>query len=87
MSFDNFSPHGRGTKGQIYIKENKKTGKAIGVLSISKKDGFVIITARGMIIKLKAKTISVLGKSAAGVKLVNINEPDKVVAVSRIIQD
>ena len=87
VRFDNFSPHGRGTKGQIYIKDNKKTGKAVVVLSISKKDGFVIITARGMIIKLKAKTISVLGKSAAGVKLVNINEPDKVVAVSRIIQD
>lgn len=87
VSFDKFSPHGRGTKGQIYLKENKKTGKAIGVLSISKKDGFVIITARGMIIKLKAKAVSVMGKNAVGVRLVNIKKLDDVVAVSRIVQD
>lgn len=87
VSFDKFSPHNRGTKGQIYIKENKKTGKAVGVLSISKKDGFVIITARGMIIKLKAKAVSVMGKNAVGVRLVNIKKLDDVVAVSRIVQD
>lgn len=87
VGFDNFSPHGRGTKGQIYIKESLKTGKVIGILSIKKIDGFVIITNRGMIIKLKAKTVSKMGRTAGGVTLVNIKHPDSVAAVSRIVQD
>ena len=87
VQFDNFTPHGRGTKGQIYIKANEKTGKAVGILAIKKKDGFVVITEKGMIIKLKAKGVSVMGRTAAGIKLVNIKEPDNVAAVSRIVQD
>jgi DNA gyrase subunit A len=87
VRFDNFSPHGRGTKGQIYIKENDKTGKVIGILAIKKKDGFVVITEKGMIIKLKAKGISVMGRTAGGIKIVNIKETDTAAAISRIIQD
>lgn len=87
VSFENFNPHGRGTKGQFYIKENKKTGRVAGVLSVTNKDGFVIITNRGMIIKLKVKAVSRMGRAAGGVTLVNIKEPDSVAAVSRIIQD
>lgn len=87
VRFDDFTPHGRGTKGQICIKENKKTGKAIGILAIKKKDEFVVITGKGMIIKLKAKGISVLGRSAGGIKIVNIKETDTAAAISRIVQD
>lgn len=87
LVFDNFSVHGRGTRGQIYIKTNEKIGKAVGVLSISKGDAFVIITERGMVIRLKVRSVSMLGKTASGVKLVNIKEPDGVAAVARIVQE
>ena len=87
VNFDNFTPHGRGTKGQFYIKENKKTGKVVGVLSVGKNDAFVIITNKGMIIKLKVKAVSRMGRTAGGVTLVNIKQPDSVAAVSRILQD
>jgi len=87
VGFKNFSAHGRGTKGQIYIKENKKIGKVAGVLSITKNDEFVVITNRGMIIKLKAKAVSRMGRTAGGVKLVNIKSPDNVAAISRVVKD
>ena len=87
MTYDNFTVHGRGTRGQIYIKTNDKTGNVVGVLSISKGDAFVIITERGMVIRSKVRTVSVLGKSAAGVKLVNIKEEDGVAAVARIVHE
>ena len=82
-----FTVHGRGTRGQIYTKLNERTGKAVGVILVKKSDQIVIITSRGMIIKLKVRTISTLGRTAAGVKLVNIKEPDTVVGVARVIQD
>jgi len=87
VGFDNFTVHGRGTKGQIYIKTSNKTGNAVGVLSLNMKDSFVAITGKGMIIKLKAKEVSRMGRSAAGVKIVNVKEPDSVVAVSSIVED
>ncbi|MFW6139386.1 MAG: DNA gyrase subunit A [Spirochaetota bacterium] len=87
VKYSNFTPHGRGTKGQRYTQLNKKTGNVAGVMSITKNDEFVIITARGMIIKLKAKSVSTMGKSAAGVKVVNVKAPDSVAAVARVVQD
>jgi DNA gyrase subunit A len=82
-----FTVHGRGTRGQIYTKLNERTGNAVGVILVKKSDQIVIITSRGMIIKLKVRTISTLGRTAAGVKLVNIKEPDTVVGVARVIKD
>jgi DNA gyrase subunit A len=82
-----FTVHGRGTRGQIYTKLNERTGNAVGVILVGKSDQIVIITSRGMIIKLKVRTISILGRTAAGVKLVNIKEPDTVAGVARVIQD
>jgi len=87
VGFENISVHGRGTRGQIYTKTSHKTGNAVRILSLNPKDSFVVITSRGMIIKLKAKEISRMGKTAAGVKIVNVKEPDSVVAVARIVED
>ena len=72
---------------RLIRKKSEELGKVIGILSIKKIDGFVIITNRGMIIKLKAKTVSKMGRTAGGVTLVNIKHPDSVAAVSRIVQD
>jgi len=87
VAFKNFSVHGRGTGGQIFIKVGEKTGKVVGIRAVTKGDEFVIITGRGMIIKLKVKSVSIMGRNAGGIKLVNIKDPDSAVAVARIVQD
>ncbi len=87
VEFKNFSVHGRGTGGQIFIKISERTGKVVGIRAVTKGDEFVIITGRGMIIKLKVKAVSLMGRNAGGIKLVNIKEPDSAVAVARIVPD
>jgi DNA gyrase subunit A len=87
VAFKNFSVHGRGTGGQIFVKTSEKTGKVVGIRAVTKGDEFVIITARGMIIKLKVKAVSIMGRNAGGIRLVNIKETDLAVAVARIVQD
>ncbi len=87
VSFKNFTVHGRGTGGQIFIKVGEKTGKVVGIRAVTKGDEFVIVTGRGMIIKLKVKAVSIMGRNAGGIKLVNIKEPDSAVAIARIVQD
>ncbi len=87
MEFNTFNPHGRGTRGQTCYKILEKTGELVGVLNVLKRDDLVCITSQGNTIKLRLKEIPVLGKSAVGVKVVNIERPDLVVAVARAAKE
>ena len=51
-------------------------------MNVSKRDDLVCITSQGNTIKLRLKEIPVLGKAAVGVRVVNIEKPDLVVAVA-----
>ncbi len=82
-SFSNFTPHGRGTRGQLCYKVSDKTGEVVGAISVQKRDDLVCITSQGNTIKLMLKEIPLLGKTAMGVKVVNINKPDLVVGIAR----
>jgi DNA gyrase subunit A len=86
--YDNFSPHGRGTRGQICYKASEKTGEVIGVLSVNPtKDDLVCITSQGNTLKLSLSGIAALGKTAMGVRIVNITKPDVVVGVALVVKD
>jgi len=85
--FDNFSPHGRGTRGQTCYKVSTKTGELVGVLTVQKKDDLVCITSQGNTIKLRLNEIPLLGRSAIGVHIVNIEKPDLLVGVARAAKE
>ncbi|ADN03177.1 DNA topoisomerase (ATP-hydrolyzing) subunit A [Spirochaeta thermophila] len=87
VEFSQFTAHGRGTKGQIAYKVSARTGELAAVLSVEAKDDVMIVTAQGNIIKLAVKDISVLGRQAAGVKVVNLEKPDYVVSVDRVARE
>mgnify|MGYP003776825375 CR=1 FL=1 len=76
-------PHGRGTKGQICYKVSEKTGMVVTAVSVSKKDDLICITSQGNAIKLKLKSIPTMGKTATGVRIVNVNEDDIVTGIAR----
>jgi DNA gyrase subunit A len=85
--YDNFTPHGRGTRGQICYKATEKTGEVIGVLSVNDKDDLVCITSQGNTLKLRLAEVATLGKTAMGVRIVNITKPDVVVGVARVVKE
>jgi DNA gyrase subunit A len=85
--YDNFSPHGRGTGGQICYKATEKTGEVIGVLSVNDRDDLVCITSQGNTLKLRLAEVATLGKTAMGVRIVNITRPDVVVGVARVVKE
>jgi len=84
---DNFSPHGRATRGQICYKVSEKTGELISAQAVSKGDDLVCITSQGNTLKLQVKYIPQMGKSAKGVCIVNIEKPDFVVGVARVVKE
>jgi len=85
--FDNFSPHGRGTRGQITYKISPKTGEIVAALSINIQDDIVCITSQGNTLKLRLTDIPQMGKAAQGVRIVNIDKPDFLVGVARVVQE
>ncbi len=87
VDYNAFTPHGRATKGQRVYKANSRTGEVVQALSVSTGDDIVCITSRGNAIKLKAEEISVMGKTAQGVRIVNIEKPDYLVGVARVAKE
>ena len=74
----------RGGKGLIAYKAVKKTGKVVSAKVVTKDDELMMITEKGIIIRIEAKGISVQGRSTSGVKLMNIKDSE-VVAVAKYI--
>jgi DNA gyrase subunit A len=83
--YDNFSEHGRGTGGQkIYDPEY---GDLVCAISIIESDDVVVMTSQGKTLKIKASDVRLCGKSAKGVRIVNIDSPDFVVGMDRIAKE
>ncbi len=89
IAFEEFTTAHRGGKGVIYMKTSDKTGEIAAIRSVSKGEGILLITSSGNIIRVNSDDISLLGRPAMGVRLVNVQEPDIVVdaAVIRAIGD
>jgi DNA gyrase subunit A len=47
----------------------------------------MVITSQGKSIKLKVSTISTMGRGAMGVRILNIDKPDFVIGVDRVVQE
>jgi DNA gyrase subunit A len=78
-----FNPHGRGTRGQIAYGCNPRTGEVVGVLTAKDDAEVIIITSQGQTIKITGGGIPIQGRSAMGVRVVNIEKPDFVVGIDR----
>ncbi len=78
---------GRGGKGVINMKTTSRIGKVLNVLSVKEDTEIVIITMNGKIIRIEAANIRQAGRSTQGVKLVSLDEGDKVAAASCIPED
>lgn len=87
IEYSNFHPHGRGTRGQITYKVSEKTGELVNAISVTKNDELVCITSQGNAVKLKLNSIPIMGKTAQGVRVVNISRPDFVVGMARVVKE
>jgi DNA gyrase subunit A len=87
VDFDEFSSHGRGTGGQRIYTVSEKTGEIVGCVNVLENEEIMCITSQGKSIKLKVKTIRIMGRSAQGVRILRIDKPDFVIGVDRIVRE
>ena len=76
--------HGRGTGGQIAFPVTEKTGKVVAALAISDGDNVLFATSSGNAMVIKASEISLQQKNARGVRCVQLEDENRIVAVEAI---
>src|SRR6266508_2298216 len=76
----------RGGSGVINIKVTEKNGPVAGIKSVTDADQLLLITQSGMLIRIKVKDIRETGRAAQGVRLINLDEGDRVVAVAKLAE-
>jgi len=76
----------RGGTGVINIRTTERNGKALGVLSVSDDDEVMIVSSRGMMIRVPVKGIRPMGRATQGVRLITLEEGDRVVSLTRVYE-
>jgi DNA gyrase subunit A len=76
----------RGGKGVKTINVTEKTGKLVAIKSVSDNDDLMIITENGMTIRLAVGSVRLMGRTAQGVKLINLRENSTIASVARVSQ-
>ncbi|RMF95321.1 MAG: DNA gyrase subunit A [Candidatus Schekmanbacteria bacterium] len=77
----------RGGKGIITIKTTERNGKVVGIKQVKDSDNIMLVASDGKIIRLKVADIKVIGRNTQGVKLIDVDEGAKVVAVAKIAHE
>ncbi len=79
-----FRSQGRAGKGLITMKLTPKNGDVIGVRQIRNDQDIMIITEAGRMIRIPGRSVSVIGRNTQGVRLINLEENEKVASFSPV---
>jgi len=77
----------RGGKGLRDIKTTDRNGPVIGLVRVSDGDEVMMISTRGKIQRVPVDDIKVIGRNTQGVRIMNLDETDRLVAVKRVPRD
>jgi DNA gyrase subunit A len=76
----------RGGKGLINIKTEGRNGSVVGVKLLRREEEVMLITEKGMIIRLDTSEISTIGRNTQGVRMIQLEEGDHLVSVARLAE-
>ena len=79
--FSEYRTQSRGGSGIIAIKSDK----VAGALSVTEDDEIMMFTLKGQAVRSPIKDVRITGRSASGVKLVNLSGKDQLIGISKVI--
>jgi DNA gyrase subunit A len=83
---EQYRSQGRGGLGIINLKIAAKTGPVVGVRMVMPGDQVLLITEEGMIIRTAVDGIREIGRSTQGVKLIDLEGKDRLVALAKVVE-
>lgn len=81
---DDYRVTNRGGKGVKTINVTDKTGELIAIKNVTDENDLMIITQKGLTIRLAVSSISVLGRATQGVRVINLKDDDRIASVARV---
>ena len=76
----------RGGVGIINISTSDRNGIVVGVAYVQEGDEMLLITQQGMILRMQTNDVRAIGRATQGVRLIDIEEGDKVVSVAKLVE-
>jgi len=83
----NYRKTHRGSKGVRTIITNERNGKVIYVKEVTDEDEIMLTSKDGMMVRIPVKGIRIQGRNTMGVRIMRLNEGDKVVSVAKIMEN
>ncbi len=77
----------RGGSGVINIKTSERNGKVVSVSCVSGGEELMFVTKKGILIRVSVGNIPKIGRNTLGVRVMKLDEGDKVISVAKIVQE
>ena len=83
-AIDEFPVQGRGGQGVIAIQTSARNGRTVGALQVREEDEIMLISSNGTLVRTPVSDISVIGRNTQGVRLIRVEEEQRLVGLARI---
>ncbi len=83
---DDYRKTHRGSKGVITIKTTERNGSVVAIKKVELTDELMVTSKQGKVIRIKVSDIRVTGRNAAGVKIMDMRNDDKIIALQPLAQ-
>ncbi|MCB9370700.1 DNA gyrase subunit A [Candidatus Woesearchaeota archaeon] len=77
----------RAGRGVLDIKTDDRNGKVVMMKAVSEDDELLIVTTKGKVIRISVSGVRIIGRNTKGVRIVNLEEGDKVEKVEKILNE
>lgn len=83
---EDYPAHNRGGQGVINLKITDKIGPALAMVGVN-EDDLLIITISGKVIRIKTTEIRPLSRATQGVRLIQLEDKDRVCSIAKVRED
>lgn len=84
---NDYTRHGRGTKGMISIQTSERNGKVVSALLVNDNDEIILLNSAGKLVRTRVNEIRVLGRNTQGVRLISMDQGVTVIGVERVTEN
>ena len=85
--FSEYKRQNRGGMGVITIKTSARNGQVVGIKLVDESKDLMIITEKGMTIRVRCGDIRSVSRNAQGVTLARLEEGDKIARIAPVVKD
>ena len=82
--FDEYRVQKRSGKGLMTIRTSDRNGPIVGAHAVQEGDALMLITAQGQMIRMPVADVRTISRVTQGVRLINLDAGDKLVAATRV---